>query len=93
MNDGIKEILAKRRDRACAILLGFKERECDEYLPEHVSAALRKQILDQLNDFYDVSIDLLRSVDSNGVVMNEEFLARMFNKIDEIHEILLEDDI
>lgn len=77
------ELLARRRDRAIAIILSFKERECDRHLPPEVSAKLRKIILDQLNDFHDLCADALSS--DERVVWNELFLQ----KIDEMHDVLV----
>lgn len=70
-----KEFLGRRRDRAIAELLGFKEREVDYYLPDDVAARLRKEILDQVNDLTHTAFDLL------GSGFNQEFLDR----IDEIY--------
>lgn len=71
-----KEFLAKRRDRAIAIILSYKERECDGFLPDYISRELRKVILDQVNDICDLAFDLI----DDDIVINEEFL----NKLDEI---------
>ena len=71
-----KEFLGKRRDRAIATILSFKERECDQYLPEDVSYDLRKVILDQMNDVVDLAYDLI----NDDIVINEAFL----DKLDEI---------
>lgn len=84
MNEQIKALLGKRRDRSIAILLGYKEREVDTYLPPQVRSDLRKNVLDQINDFYDLALDVLNSLDSDAVVLNEEYLKR----IDEIHRIV-----
>lgn len=73
-----KTFLGKRRDRAIATILGFKEREVDSFLPEDISFALRKTILDQVNEICDLAFDLMAS---DSVIFNEEFV----NKIDEIH--------
>lgn len=81
MNEQIKTLLAKRRDRSIAILLGYKERECDDHLPLHVRAGLRKAILDQINDFYELTLDLTNSLDDGSVALNQVYL----DKIDEIH--------
>ena len=80
----LTDILAKRRDRAIAIVLGFRERECDQYLPAAVSHKLRKVVLDQLNDYHDLCADLIRSLDTDEVVLNELFV----DKLDAIHESL-----
>lgn len=74
-----KAFLGKRRDRAIATLLSFKERECDGYLPQEVSQRLRKEILDQINEVCDVAFDL---IDDSDVVWNEDFMDRF----DELNE-------
>lgn len=88
MNEQIKTVLAKRRDRSIAILLGYKERECDNYLPQEVRVGLRKAILDQINDFYELSLDLLSSVDDGSVILNQIYIE----KIEKIYEMLTEKD-
>lgn len=80
-NQAIDELLRKRRDRAIAIILGVKERECDQHLPAQASARLRKVILDQLNEFYDLCLDVMRSLDTGDVTLNQLYL----DKLDEIH--------
>jgi hypothetical protein len=84
MTDPIKELLSKRRDRAIAIILSVKEKECDEYLSPEASASLRKAVLDQLNDYTALCVDLLNSYTSDAVILNEDYLA----KIDDIHEMM-----
>jgi hypothetical protein len=73
----LSDILAKRRDRAIAIILGVKERECDSHLPNFASAKLRKVVLDQLNDYHDLCADLIRSLDTDEVILNEAYLERL----------------
>jgi len=86
MNDQMKTLLAKRRDRSIAILLGFKERNCDEFLPANVSVELRKQVLDQINDFYELALDLMSSLDGDSMILNELYL----DKLDKIYETVVE---
>lgn len=62
-----KAFLGKRRDRAIATLLSFKERECDRHLPPDVSQRLRKEILDQINEVCDVAFDII----SDDIIINE----------------------
>lgn len=85
MDSQVKALLAKRRDRSIAKVLGFKERECDEFLPSHLRQDLRKVILDEINDFYDLALDLLSSLDNGTVLLNQVYL----DKLDEIHERVL----
>lgn len=82
MNEQVKSLLSKRKDRSIAILLGYKERECDTYLPVAVRAELRKKILDQMNDFYELALDLMGSMDDSHIQMNQLFL----DKLDSIYE-------
>ena len=80
------ELLAKRRDRAIAIILGVKEREVDQYLPPQVRAKLRKVILDQLNDLYQMALDVTATLEEGDVVVNELWLE----KIDAIYSHVVE---
>lgn len=79
------DLLAKRRDRAIAIILGIKEREIDPHLPPAARAKLRKVILDQLNEFYDLTLDLVATLDRDDVVINDLYLT----KLTEIHEAVV----
>lgn len=79
------DILAKRRDRAIAIVLGVKERECDEYLPTPARSKLRKVVLDQFNEFHDLTMDMMRSLDNGEVALNEHYMR----KLDEVHEAMM----
>lgn len=86
MQQVLVDILAKRRDRAIAIVLGVKERECDKFLPQPAQTKLRKVVLDQMNDLHEIALDLIRSLDSNSeAVINELWLQ----KIDEIHDAVV----
>lgn len=84
MQQLLGDILAKRRDRAIAIVLGVKERECDRHLPPEARTKMRKVVLDQFNDFHDLSMDLIRSLDNGDVVLNELYLE----KLDQIYSTL-----
>lgn len=86
-NEDIKRVLAKRRDRVIAIILGTKERELDPHVSYEASMAFRKVIMDQMNDFYDLVLDLLGSIDDQAVVINQLYL----DKIDEIFNAVIED--
>lgn len=84
----LNDILAKRRDRAIAIVLGVKERECDKFLPDVASKKLRKVILDQMNDLTDVALDILKSLDSSsGTTLNEVWLDKLEEIRDAIGEL------
>jgi hypothetical protein len=69
------ESLNRRKDRSIAIILGQKERDCDQYLPNDVSIRMRKVILDQINDLHDFAVDMLRS--SEAGIPNKEYFDRL----------------
>lgn len=76
----IRDLLAKRKDKCIAIILSTKERECDQYLDPEASYALRKVVLDQVNDLADLAIDLMEA----NTILNEQYLQ----KLDDIHEVV-----
>lgn len=81
-----QELLRRRKDRACAVILSLKEREADPLINDPVvSDRLRKVVLDQLNDIYEVARDIISSMEGSGTVYNEAFLQ----KLDEIHDFVL----
>lgn len=85
MQPVLSDVLARRRDRAIAIILGLKERECDQHLPRDASQKLRKAVLDQFNEFYDISVDMMRSLDTGEVSLNEDYVERSLAMLDDIH--------
>lgn len=81
MQTALQDVLARRRDRAIAIVLSIKERECDKDLSAQASQKLRKVVLDQFNEFYDLVSDIMASLDNGDAVLNEEYLS----KLDALH--------
>jgi hypothetical protein len=85
------EILKKRRDRAIAIVLSIKEREVDPHLNNtdagrNASRAMRKVVLDQINEFCDLALDVANS----GEAMNFEFNPDVWmRKINDIHHAVM----
>lgn len=80
-----KEILGKRRDRTIAILLSYKEKEIDRFLPEDLSVAFRKTLLDHINDLCEFAFDL---EGSSGITeFNEVYIERLEDIYDKIHEL------
>lgn len=84
MQPALENLLKKRKDRSIAIILGVKERDCDRHLPEQASLRLRKVILDQLNELYEIMIDVASSLDTGEVVLNEEYLGKIDQMLEEI---------
>lgn len=86
MESTLTDLLARRRDRAIAIMLRVKEQECDAYLPMDASLRLRKVVLDQMNAFYDMCADVVNSLDNPGQqTLNDHWLQ----KIDELHDAVV----
>lgn len=85
MPDVLADVLARRRDRAIAAILGVKEREADPHLPPQAAAKLRKVVLDQVNDYHAMVMDVFASLagaqEEAGVVFNELWLEKLL----EIH--------
>lgn len=81
MQNTLRELLERRRNKAIAVILGTKERECDKHLPMEASMKLRKAVLDQLNEFHDFVADVLDSLDNGDVVLNDHYMQ----KLDEVH--------
>jgi hypothetical protein len=90
-----EEIMKKRRDRAIAIILSVKEREVDPVLARAgngtaASKALRKVVLDQVNDLCDIAIDILTSSDVATFEFNPDIWGpKIQGKLDEIHQAVL----
>lgn len=84
MQPALDALLEKRKNRSIAIILGVKERYCDRHLPEDSSLRLRKVILDQLNEMYELMIDIAGSLDTGEVVLNEEYLGKIDRMLEEI---------
>lgn len=80
----LNDVVARRRDRVIAILLSFKERECDAHLSRDTQVRFRKLVLDQLNDFAELCSDMMRSLDDGQQTLNELYFERLEAKVDSI---------
>ncbi len=85
MQAGLRDLLEKRRNRTIAIILGVKDRECDRHLPPEAQSKLRKVILDQVNEFHDLVLDMMDSLDTGETVLNQLYM----DKLTQIHELLV----
>lgn len=77
-----EEFVERRKNRCIASLLSAKERDIDRYLPSDVAAGYRKLILDEINDFALLVIDLLEDN------INEEFLIML----EEMHSVIVKEE-
>lgn len=87
MQQTLQDVLAKRRDRAIAIVLSIKERECDQHLSAHASQKLRKVVLDQFNEYYDLCVDIMASLDTGEVVVNDLWIAKLDSLRSDVAEV------
>ena len=62
----VEDFLRRRKDRACAIVLTTVDREVED---RQSRERVRKVILDQINDFYNATVDVVHSMDSGTVVV------------------------
>lgn len=88
-----EDILRKRRDRAIAIILNVKERDVDPHLTASAngaSSSMRKVVLDQLNDFCDMALDIVASSDASTYEFNPEvWIPKIQGQLDEIQRIVM----
>lgn len=85
MNQTALSIMERRRNKAIAVILGMKEREVDPHLPNHLREKLRKVVLDQVNDYHELCLDVIRSLDTGEVTLNEVYLEM----ISDLHEAVV----
>lgn len=77
MDEGMKTLLGRRKNRTIAIMLATKDELQEQgFLGEEEAEDLRQVILDQMNDFYDFCIDLMEASDS-GHLVNQIALDRL----------------
>lgn len=81
----LQALVNRQRDRAIAIILDYKERDCDKHLPPDIQRRLRKVVLDQLNDLTGFCTDLIDTLDTGQVGVNEHFLQLLTD----IHEAMV----
>lgn len=88
MEKGIKDLLDRRKNRSIAIIMAAMEESAYEYLPEDVASSIRKVTLDQINDFYNLVLDVLNSMDNSNVALNKYYL----DILEDIHSYITEED-
>jgi hypothetical protein len=80
-NSMAANLVASRGNRCSAVLLTWMEDNAYEFLPEDVQFQLRRTILDQINGFKDLAIDIVKS---DVAAMNQVWVE----KLDAIHSEL-----
>jgi len=82
MDEGLRVLLGRRKNRVLAIMLAEKDDLAENgYLPEYEAEHLRKVILDQVNDFHDFCVDLLGTT---GSMQTNQYALDRLNEIYEI---------
>lgn len=77
-NTGVARLIAIRGNRTTAVVLSWLEENVYGYLPEDVQKDTRRLILDQINGFKDLAIDVVKADTS---MINEHWVE----KLDEIY--------
>lgn len=88
MLDGLLESLARRRDMTIKSILRVKELECDAHLPPHLSQHLRKAVLDAVNEYHEFAVQLMGTLDTDQVRVNQLFIE----KLEAIYDYVMEED-
>lgn len=71
------DFVKKRRDRVLATILSYKEANVDRYLPQVERENLRRIILNNVNDFNDLVLDMLKATAEPQVEVNQLYLDAM----------------
>ena len=85
MNQAVGTILERRKNKAIAIVLGVKEREIDSSLSRPLQDKLRKVVLDQFNEYHELCMDVIKSLDTGEVTLNEHYLELL----SELHAVVV----
>lgn len=83
IDEETRKAIAKRRDKAIAVILRAKEDECDEYLPSDVGVRFRKIILDQINEFHEMTLEIFK-FSSSSRVNNDLYLEKLDEILDRL---------
>lgn len=76
LDDEALRSIERRRDKAIAVILRTKEDECDRFLPSDVSSSFRKKILDEINEYHEVSMEILKFSLGSSVV-NDVYIEKL----------------
>lgn len=81
------ELLAKRKDRAVAIIMHTVERDIYPLLDqvssgEQAKRKLRKVVLDQVNDFYNLAIDVVASGEAQYTEFNADVWEQRLQRLE-----------
>lgn len=73
-----QEFVRKRRDRVLATILSYKEANVDQYLPNQKARDdLRRVILNNVNDFNDLVLDILKADPEPTMMENDLYMAAL----------------
>lgn len=68
----VKNLLIEQRRRTVGSLMGHIEEKVYPRLPAHERKDLRDKVLQTVNAYHDVCLDVLKSSVNDGSVVNEE---------------------
>lgn len=78
-NSMAANLVATRGNRCTASIMGWMESNAYHYLPREVQVALRQNVIDNVNSFKDLAIDIVKS---DTAMINQIWVQ----KLDEIHK-------
>lgn len=79
LTEELNDAIDRRARRASAILLSFKENNCDQYLPDEVGFALRKAVLDEVNELAELAMDCVKRAETESGISNDHYLTLLEN--------------
>lgn len=77
-----RDILKRRQKRALATILAYKEQHIDAQLDPQSRTRLRKVILDEFNDYYNLVLDMLPT----GTPPSTVDLKKLAAQVDDLHQ-------
>jgi hypothetical protein len=89
MSQFVRNMLVEQRKRLVGTLMRYVETDVYPRLPESERHRLRKKILQSVDAYHDVCLDMLKATVDDGSIHNDEaarLLARLNNEIQELRK-------
>lgn len=89
MAGDVRRLVERRRNRVIGNVLGVSDELVRPHVPPEAADALRKVLLDEVNDFAEVVLALLDALDRDSQELNALWLERL-ERIERIADTLRE---
>lgn len=89
MSQFVRNMLVEQRKRLVGTLMKYVETDVYPRLPESERHRLRKKILQSIDSYHDVCLDMLKASVDDGSIHNDEavrLLARLNSEIDAMRQ-------